>query len=851
MEAKPQRKGRPRKRLEKQQVNQTKKVVKELEKINKKVGKQQPKKRTGRMTTNAGVEVGYLVSSTRQEKRIMRNLEHRLRKLETKDNGPKTQSVMSTTLTLGPIEGNTQDALVRKMRQWLNPCLLRPADSEETSTPLTVRASQYDLWRPERVVVKLQPLVGKTMVSGTIFLIDLDQEASAAKPETIDSIKARPHREVPIGSLCVWNIPKRFLQGPRAGWWYVDTNEDPSQSMGPGLNFWTHMQTINLLGAAQIYKVENAPDPPTELKGIKAGNAYVGPVFLAEVTVTYAFANYNPKPTLAQLVSVHDEHVLQKDSSGQQPTDANPEIPSADISKEKNPFLMNDPEGDMSLNLVVPEGSSLLRLADVIDPTPSLFQRAEPAQSQKAETFWSVAGDTINTVSNFLGPWGWLLKGGWFVVRKIFGPKQLARVGINGTAYKIYSSIENAAKDIPVRQQLTIGTDKIAVRLPSGTYRTKQINAGNLNQNSIFQHLPVPSRITPAPIEPPSHEIPWYPIIPPQPEPEPCPPPEPCPIPEPKILYPMLVNMDQDITLPPLYEYDFDNKTYQPGYSGRVNGMFSIAAVPKVRVCQPITPAGQGYLPRITFAFTTIDDLIKHAEAFDFKHRQFVDLIEHEDPTHPYPDKIYEFDLSTAVFLSTNGIQMNATNYYPTYGVVHNTQTFLKGWKEALESGWEDKIYSQFPVMAPIAPWDEIVTPWYGAACPVEIVNWFSIKETALGDTLCCRVYLWGESRYQGVLVGNCQEGKLVVITTEHNLPLDWRRRTFLAVACIDVDSWKGDNDNNYAHVAYPDRVEIRPHREQPIKRENSMSDIEVISPPELPVKSWKQLTRELLHMGE
>lgn len=844
MEAKPQRQRRRRQILkaEKQQVKEQKKTNQELKKLNQKT--QRPTRR-GRLTTNAGMEVGYLVSTTRQEKKTMRTLERRLRKLETKDNGPKTQSVMTTTLTLGPIEGNNQDALVRKMRQWLNPCLLRPADSEEQSTPLTVRASQYDLWKPDRVTVKMQPLAGKTMVTGTLFLVDLDQEASAAKPESIDSIKARPHREVPIGKLCVWNIPRRFLQGPRAGWWYVDTNEDPSQSMGPGLNFWAHMQTINLLGAAQLYKVEDGPDPPTELRGTRAGNSYTGPLFLAEVTVTYAFANYNPKPTLAQLISVHDEHVLQKNGSTQ-PSDANPEIKTVDLANEKNPYLENDDSGDMSINLVVPEGGTLLALADALDPTPAHLMRADVPQKEKAETFWSVAGDTVNTISGFLGPWGWLLKGGWFVVRKIFGPKD-SRAGAKGTRYKLYSSVENAAKDIAVKQQLVFqSVDAGGLRLPSGVYRTKQINAGNLNQNSVFQNIPVPSRITPGPE--PKPEIPWYPILPPEkPDPEPCPEPEPCPKPPPTILYPMLFHMSQDIYPPPLYEYDPSTKEYIGGYSGRDNGMFSIAAIANVRTCQPITQAGQGYLPRITFAFTTMADLWENAESFQFKHRQFVDLYTHEDPTHPYPDKIYEIDLSTGVFLSSNGIEFNATNYYPSWGVVHNAQTFLEGWERAIESeDWEDKIYSQIPVMAPVAPWDEIVTPWYGISAPPEIVDWFSIKNTALGTILCVRVYLWGDSRYKGVLVGNCEERKLVVITTEHNMPLDWKKRPFICVAVPDEESWKGNNDVNFAHVYYPDRVQIGPHSQQKVQRSNSeQSDIEIL-PPLPPKLNWKQLARDL-----
>lgn len=372
--------------------------------------------------------------------REVKNLARRLKKLEKTEAGPKIQDVMATTLTLGPLWGNATDTLSKQHRVWLSPILLKPTNAGDAATPLTVRAAQYTLWKPMQVKVVVKPLVGNAMVTGTTILVDLDQEGASAKPDSIDSIKARPHKEVTVGSLLTWNVPKSQLVGPRDGWWLVDTNESPTLTLGPALNFSTYLTTFNLMS------VGNAGE-------VKLTNHYPGTLALCELQIKYAFSNYNPRPALATLTAQEGHH----DGTSQSAQFKNAE--------------------DGSLVMEVSNNSAFWKIMDEVE---TLASPSTDQKKGKGSTFWSVTSDVVQTVAPALGPWGWLLRGGWWVVRRLFG--QTTRVGT--IQYQVYASVEDAARDLPVYAPVKGAKEDGSTALPAGYYRIQQLNSDNLQHGA-------------------------------------------------------------------------------------------------------------------------------------------------------------------------------------------------------------------------------------------------------------------------------------------------------------------------------------------------------------------------------
>lgn len=391
-------------------------------------------------TTITETATGERSIRTRTNNQQLKRIQREIRKLKQSDAGPPVQSVMDVTITLGVIRGSDNEDLSRQARIWTNPTLLKPADSGTTPTPLTTRGSQYNMWKPMSAFVVFQPLVGKTNITGTLILSDVDQECSAAKPESIDTVKARMHVEVQIGSYRKWHVPKKCLQGPRQGWWYIDTNENPTQSMGPALNFWTYMSTKNLL---------SVNDHQT--------NHYDGPLALVELTIRYGFSNYNPKPALSQLET-------------------------GSISPEtatKTKFVNMD-DGTVALEMEV-NGA----FYDFFSARGPLT--AGTGDGKKDSSIWSVASTAVEGIAGILGPWGWLLKGGWFLIRKIF---KAPGARTNTIHFSVYSSVEDAQRDEPIRTKVqSIPTYDSDNFLPAGAYTFRQLQAPNLATNADSAYI--------------------------------------------------------------------------------------------------------------------------------------------------------------------------------------------------------------------------------------------------------------------------------------------------------------------------------------------------------------------------
>nr|AFF57944.1 capsid protein [Astrovirus CDB-2012] len=361
-------------------------------------------------------------------KKELNNLERkdnkRFRKLEKKVNGPKIHDRMAVTTTLGVLTGNSENNLERKMRALLNPLLLKSQNTGSSASPLSLRASQYSMWKIQKCVVKFVPLVGAANVAGSVTFVCLDQDATSSQPESPDTIKAKVHAEVSIGQRYNWNVHPRYLVGPRSGWWGMDTGESPTDTVGPALDFWNLYKTVNTLQTGST------------------SQAYTAPLFSIEVFTVYVFSGYEPKPALATMTNTTFE-------------------------SQQGVTITNGANGELQLN--VPKTSSFAeRLREKEAP-----QRGQNQTGGVGEVLWAVASGAVEGAAEALGPWGWLLRGGWWVIKKFFG-----RSAENANdVYLIYSSIEDANKDSRIYQAVTS-----AVKVQQGPLVLTQISSPNVNQ---------------------------------------------------------------------------------------------------------------------------------------------------------------------------------------------------------------------------------------------------------------------------------------------------------------------------------------------------------------------------------
>lgn len=371
-------------------------------------------------------------------------MEKQIKSIKKKVDGPKVNDTMATTVTLGVLTGNSSDSLSRQMRAFLSPLLLKSQDTGQNASPLSIRASQYSLWRITKCEIHFFPLVGRANVGGSVLFAALDQDATASQAESPDSIKAKYHVELSIGNRVKWNVPSRFLRGPRDGWWGMDTGESATSTVGCALDFWILYQTVNIMQASGSSQI-----------------VYTKPIYSVEVRVSYQFSGYEPKTALSQMTN-------------------------STVTTSSTVQMSNASDG----SLVMVASTTVARCMEEDRP-----HRLNAQSSGVGEKLWAIATAAVEGAASALGPWGWLLRGGFWLVRKFFGA-----AGEDTTdTYMVYASIEDADKDNRIFQTVTQQT------LNNGPVRVMQISTPNVNQltaNSVgagpsppavLSYLPLPS----------------------------------------------------------------------------------------------------------------------------------------------------------------------------------------------------------------------------------------------------------------------------------------------------------------------------------------------------------------------
>lgn len=164
-------------------------------------------------------------------------------------------------------------------------------------------------------------------------------------------------------------------------------------------------------------------------------NAFTGGLFLAELETEWQFKDYAQQPGMLNLVKGEDTKSARVESNG-----------------------------DGKLQLILPNNSRMARATS----------------NASSEIIWLVTDTVINVGSQFLGPFGWLIRGGWWLVKRAAG----APVRSGETTFDIYASISDARSNTPCLtdqeinvnvgglhfQQVTPGNTGIDTGIPAARY---------------------------------------------------------------------------------------------------------------------------------------------------------------------------------------------------------------------------------------------------------------------------------------------------------------------------------------------------------------------------------------------
>ncbi|UKG18743.1 capsid protein [Marmot astrovirus] len=335
--------------------------------------------------------------------------------------GPKVAVSQTVTATLGTIGANQGNKVELEMASLLNPALVKEQSGSNAFGPIQALAAQFGLWRCVQAHLKFTPLVGSSAVSGTAVRASLNLTSTPGSTSW-SGLGARVHKDINVGSSGVFHLERKQLAGPRESWWLTNTNDDKTQSLGPTIE-------VHSLGKT-VSTYQNSD--------------YQGSLFLVELRATWEFANYLTQPALATLVK----------------EEAPAGTVTVDAATPGNPITItvNDPATAARLARVAPASTHARAAGDV------------------GETILQVVDTSVSVASGVLPPpFGWLLAGGWWFVKRLAG---VARAGT--ASFVVYASAEDAAANRPC---IADGSST-EQRLP-GVVHFNQINTPNTGTSSV------------------------------------------------------------------------------------------------------------------------------------------------------------------------------------------------------------------------------------------------------------------------------------------------------------------------------------------------------------------------------
>nr|ADX97506.1 capsid precursor [Bottlenose dolphin astrovirus 3] len=303
--------------------------------------------------------------------------------------GPKPENKIIVTAMLGTIGGNSSGGLEMETVVFTNPVLAKEKSGDNNFGPLQIMGGQYSMWRLKYANLILTPMCGDNVVTGTVVRASLNMTGTP-NATSWSALAATKHLDVSPGHKAVFRLNVKTLSGPRDGWWLTDTNEDGGESMGPLIVLHTLGKTMRTFSSTEEWS---------------------GPLFMVELNAHWEFANYQMQPGLIGLAAGTGD------------------------SKDQVEFK-TDEDGDLVMEVTETQASAFLRYS----------RETQPEKKEGVgEVITSIVSTGVEAVSSLVPPpFGWLIKGGYWFIRKVFGLKGRAA---GKQVFKVYSSYENAQQN--------------------------------------------------------------------------------------------------------------------------------------------------------------------------------------------------------------------------------------------------------------------------------------------------------------------------------------------------------------------------------------------------------------------
>nr|WGL40962.1 capsid protein [Porcine astrovirus 1] len=330
--------------------------------------------------------------------------------------GPKPAIRQRATATLGTIGSNSSGKTELEACILTNPILVKDNTGNNTFGPIVALGAQYSLWRIRFLRLKFTPMVGQSAVTGTVVRASLNPTATPSSTGW-SGLGARKHLDIVVGKPAVFNLKASDLSGPREGWWLTNTNDSGDSTLGPSIE-------IHTLGTT-MSAYQSSP--------------FSGGLFLCELHAEWEFSGYSANPALVSLEKDREDNVA--------------------VSFEGN-------QGE-PLTMLVSENS----LFNTVAARRSTFTHSlARAGESKSDTIWQIVDTAVSAAEAVVPPpFGWLVRGGYWFVKKIAGRARM-RNGTGASRYICYASYQDALSDKPA----------ICTGAATGYYTGRDVTTANL-----------------------------------------------------------------------------------------------------------------------------------------------------------------------------------------------------------------------------------------------------------------------------------------------------------------------------------------------------------------------------------
>lgn len=310
--------------------------------------------------------------------------------------GPKPAIRQRATATLGTIGSNSSGKTELEACILTNPILVKDNTGNNTFGPIVALGAQYSLWRIRFLQIKFTPMVGQSAVTGTVVRASLNPTATPSSTGW-SGLGARRHIDIVVGKAATFNLKASDLSGPREGWWLTNTNDSGDSTLGPSIEIHTLGTTMSAYQS-------------TEFKG---------GLFLCELRAEWEFSGYAANPALLSLEKNREDDVEVSFDGG-----------------AGEPLIM-EVSGSSLFNLTATRRSTYSRGVAMTGET-------------KSETIWQIVDTAVSAADAIVPPpFNWLVRGGYWFVKKLAGRAVMLRNGTPVERYVCYASYQDALSDKP------------------------------------------------------------------------------------------------------------------------------------------------------------------------------------------------------------------------------------------------------------------------------------------------------------------------------------------------------------------------------------------------------------------